>query len=70
MSKITKNNFAWYLSITPNRVFSLHEYSVPGKNGLPLCEEQGKQLELKEVVLYDKKATETRPPDHCWFCKG
>jgi hypothetical protein len=39
MSKITKNNLAWYLSITPNRVFSLYEYPVPGKNGLPLCEE-------------------------------
>ena len=69
MSKITKNNLAWYLSITPNRVFSLYEYPVSGKNGLPLCEEHGKQLELKEVVLYDKKVTEAQPPDHCWICK-
>jgi len=39
MSKITKNNFAWNLDIIPNQMFSLYEYSVPGKNGLPLCEE-------------------------------
>jgi len=69
MSKITENNFAWYLDITPNQMFSLYEYPVPGKNGLPLCEEHGKQLELKEVVLFDKMATEAQPPDHCWVCK-
>ena len=39
MSKIAKNNLAWYLDITPNQMFSLYEYSVPGKNDLPLCEE-------------------------------
>ena len=55
MSKITKNNLAWYLDITPNQIFSLYEYPVSGKNGLPLCEEHGKQLELKEVLLYDKE---------------
>jgi hypothetical protein len=37
MSKITKNNFAWYLDITPNQMFSLYEYPVSGKNGLPFA---------------------------------
>jgi hypothetical protein len=49
-------------------MFSPYEYTIPGKNGLPLCEEHGQQLELKEVVLYDKEATEIAPPDHCWVC--
>jgi len=61
--------YAWYLDITPNQMFSLGDYPVPGKAGLPLCELHGKQLELKEVVLYDKEATDLAPPDHCWVCK-
>jgi hypothetical protein len=50
-------------------MFSLYDYPIPGKSGLPLCEEHGRQLELKEVVLYDKQATELAPPDQCWVCK-
>lgn len=65
MSKIIKNIFAWYLDITPNQMFSLYEDPVPGKNGLPLCEEHGKQLELKEVVVFDQEATKASLPDHC-----
>ena len=61
--------FAWYLDLTPNQMFSLYDYPIPGKDGLPLCEEHGRQLELKEVVLFDKEATEASPPDHCWVCK-
>ena len=61
--------FAWFLDITPNRMFSLYEYPIPGKDGLPLCEQHGKQLEQKEVVVYDKEASEKSPPDHCWVCK-
>ena len=61
--------FAWYLDITPNQMFSLYEFPITGKTGLPLCEKQGKQLEQKEVVLYDKDATEKAPPDHCWVCE-
>jgi hypothetical protein len=69
MSKITKINFAWYLDITPNQMFSLYEFPVSGKNGLPLCEEHGKQLELKEVVVFDQEATKASHPDLCWVCK-
>ena len=69
MSQADAFNFAWYLDITPNQMFSLYDYPVPGKSGLPLCEEHGRQLELKEVVLYDKQATELAPPDQCWVCK-
>jgi hypothetical protein len=29
--------FAWYIDITPNQMFSLYEYLIPGKSGLPLC---------------------------------
>jgi len=61
--------YAWFLDITPNAMFSLHEYPIPGKSGLPLCEEHGKQLAMKEVVLYDGEATELSPPDHCWVCE-
>jgi len=50
-------------------MFSLYEYPIQGKDGLPLCEEHGKQLEMKEVVLYDKEATEAFPPNHCWMCR-
>jgi hypothetical protein len=60
--------YAWYLDITPNRMFSLGNYPVSGKDGLPLCEPHGRQLELKEIVLYDKIAPEKSPPDHCWVC--
>jgi hypothetical protein len=61
-------NFSWYIDITPNKMFSLYDYPIPGNNGLPLCEQHGRQLELKEVVLYDDVATEKSPPDHCWVC--
>jgi hypothetical protein len=57
--------YAWYLDITPNRMFSLYEYPITGKNGLPLCEPYGSQLELKEVVIFDRVATKASPPDHC-----
>jgi hypothetical protein len=63
------NQYAWYLDITPNRMFSLYEYPFPGKCGLPLCELHGRQLERKEVVLFDQEATEASAPDHCWVCK-
>ncbi len=60
--------YAWYLDITPNKMFALYDYPVHGKGGLPLCQEHGRQLELKEVVLYDEEATAAFPPDHCWVC--
>jgi hypothetical protein len=49
-------------------MFSLNEYPNSGEDGLPRCEEHGKQLEKKEVVLFDKEATEVLPPGHCWVC--
>lgn len=61
--------FRWYLDITPNEMFSLYEFPVPGKNGLPLCQEHGRQLESKEVVLFDRSTTEAFPPDHCYVCE-
>jgi len=57
MSRAAQNHFAWYLDITPNQMFSLYDYPIPGKSGLPLCEDHGRQLELKEVVLLDNAAT-------------
>ena len=68
ISKYEMNKLAWYLDLTPNQMFSLYEYPIPGKCGLPLCAEHGRKLELKEVVLYDPKATKASPPDHCWVC--
>jgi len=61
--------YAWHLDITPNQMFSLYDYPISRKDGLPFCEEHGKQPELKEVMLYDKEATELAPPDHCWVCR-
>jgi hypothetical protein len=61
--------FAWYLDITPNHMFSLYKYPIVGKTGLPLCELHGNQLELKEVALYDEEASHLSPPDHCWICE-
>jgi hypothetical protein len=58
-----------YLDITPNQRFSPYDYPIPGKRGLPLCEKHGRQLEMKEVVVYDKQGTEAFPPDHCWVCE-
>ena len=69
MSGYTTRTFAWYLDITPNGMFSLYEYPIPGKNGLSLCDEHVKQLEIKEVVLYDGEATKLAPPDRCWVCE-
>jgi len=60
---------AWCLDLTPNQVLSRYDYPIPGKDGLTLCTEYGLQLELKEVVLFDKAAIEASPPDHCWMCK-
>ena len=60
--------FTWYLDITPNEMFSLSDYPVSGKNGLPLCEKHGKKLEMLEVVIFDREATELSKPDHCWVC--
>ena len=61
--------FAWYLDITPNRMFSLYEYPISGKDGLPLCQKHGRQLEMKEVVIFDREATDVFLPVHCWVCK-
>jgi len=61
--------FAWYLDLTPIQMFSMYDYPIPGKDDLPLCEVHGRQIELKEVVLFDKAATEASPPNHCWVCK-
>ena len=69
MTEQSGARFSWYLDITPNRMFSLYEYPVPGKDGLPLCQKHGKQLEMKEVVVYDEEATEAYPPEHCWVCE-
>jgi len=63
------SQFAWYLDITPNQMFSLYDYPIPGKKGLPLCQVHGKQLEMKEVVVLDKTSTELALPDHCWVCE-
>jgi len=64
----TVRTFAWYLDITPNQIFSLYEYPIPGKNELLLCEDHGKQLELKEVMIFDQETTKLSPPHHCWMC--
>jgi len=60
--------FAWYLDLTPNEMFSLYEYPIEGKRGLPLCSYHGENLEQREIVLLDQKATNMSPPDHCWAC--
>ena len=69
MTEQSGGQFSWYIDITPNQMFSLYEYPIPGKDGLPLCKKHGKQLEMKEIVVYDKGATEALPPDHCWVCE-
>jgi hypothetical protein len=67
---MTSVPFAWYLDITPNQMFSdFYAYPILGRRGLPLCLEHGRQLELKEVVLYDEQATSILSPDHCWVCR-
>lgn len=66
---VGKNQFTWYLDITPNQMFSFYDYPIPGKTGLPQCEEHGRQLEMKEVAMLDMVATEIDPPDHCWVCE-
>jgi hypothetical protein len=50
-------------------MFSMGEYPIAGKDGLPLCEKHGQQLEKKEVVVIDNEATRIAPPDHCWVFK-
>jgi hypothetical protein len=47
MREVSEKKFSWYLDI-PNRMFSLEYFPFPGKAGLPLCEEHGRQLEKKE----------------------
>jgi hypothetical protein len=48
------SRFAWYLDITLNEMFSFDEYPIAGKRGLPRCQEHGRQLEKKEVVVLDQ----------------
>jgi hypothetical protein len=63
--------FAWYLDLTPNQMFSaFYAYPLPGKIGLPLCQEHGRWLDLKEAVVYDDEATQISTADHCWVCQG
>ena len=69
MTEQSSRQFSWYQDITPNMMFSLDNYPSPGKDGIPLCQEHGKQLEMKEVVVFDKEATEANPPDRCWVCE-
>jgi hypothetical protein len=58
--------FSWYLDLTPHQMFSLYDYPVPDKDGLPLCQQHGHQLEMKEVALFDKEA-----PSSLYFaCQG
>ena len=57
--------YYWYLDITPIEMFSLYDYPTPGKDGLPLCILHGKKLEMLEVVIIDREATELSPPDSC-----
>ncbi len=38
-------------------MFSLYNYSIPGKDGLLLCQEHGRQPETKEVVVLDQVVT-------------
>ncbi len=64
-----QTSFAWYVDLTPNGMFSIDNYPVAGKRGLPLCRVHGEQLEQKEVVVYDQNATEQYPPNHCWICE-
>jgi RNA-splicing ligase RtcB len=68
MTEHNIGQFSWYLDITPNKMFSLYEYPIEGKDGLTLCEQHGNHLEMKEVVVYDREATEAFPPGHCWVC--
>ena len=63
MSSDLPPNYAWYLDITPIQMFSLYDYPIQGKTGLPLCEEHGRQLELKVVVL-DNVAIACAPLDY------
>ncbi len=53
---MSQTEFAWYLDITPNQMFSLFDYPITGKKGSPLCIQHGKQLEMKEVVVIDREA--------------
>jgi hypothetical protein len=50
--------YYWYLDITPNEMFSLYDYPIPGKDGLPLCEKHSNKLEMLEVVIFDREASE------------
>jgi hypothetical protein len=59
--------YAWYLDLTPNRIFSLYDYPMSGNTGLPLCETHGQYLELKETVVRDNEATEKSLPDHAGY---
>jgi hypothetical protein len=50
--------YAWYLDITPNEMFSFDGYLIAGKRGIPLCQEHGRQLEMKEVVVSERRTME------------
>lgn len=52
------------MDITSNQMFSLYDYPIPGKCGLPLCEKHERQLKQKEVAIYEKEATEALLPGH------
>lgn len=69
MGKQADRHFGWYLDITPNQMFSFDGYPIEGKRGFPLCKKHGKQLEVKEVVIFDREATDASPPDYCWVCE-
>ena len=69
MNSVVRHKFTWCIYITPKDMQSFGDYPIPGKDGIPLCQKHGNQLEMKEVVLFNKEATEANPPDHCWVCE-
>jgi hypothetical protein len=50
------------------KMFSLGLYPISSKDGIPLCEVHGRQLEMKEVVVFDPETTKEYPATYCWVC--
>jgi predicted DNA-binding protein YlxM (UPF0122 family) len=48
-----ESQFGWYLDIISNEMFSLEDYPIPYKRGIPLYQRHGCQLEMKEAALYN-----------------
>lgn len=61
--------YSWFYDITPGKVLAVNGFPVPGKDGVPLCEEHAETLLQNEDCVPAPDADSVEPAHYCWFCE-